>query len=273
MFQDILDKIINDAEKMLVDINKNNLDMDDILLNDLYDFSNITFDKIDLITQNHIENMKIFLNYHSLISIFDVNDTSFEQLNDILNDNNLQLFKIKKLMKKDIQEYLIKSEKEIINEINSTLSDLNMIDKIQFYYEIYKNDAVKEYFEMIQNKNELTVLTVSNEYEKIDKIKIEEIFDSLIHKLNENIDFRKIEIYNMSWDNSIFLYKFFNKKTYKYVYIYFDLFKREDKSDIKNIIKLKSNIYCINEHFTSLNDNNIKKIEDYINKIILQLLE
>ena len=35
MFQDILDKLINNAENMMNDINKNRLDIDDILLNDL----------------------------------------------------------------------------------------------------------------------------------------------------------------------------------------------------------------------------------------------
>ena len=60
MFQGILDKIIDDAEKLFVDINKNNSDMDDILLNDLYNFHNITIDKIDNFKNNHIDVKKLF---------------------------------------------------------------------------------------------------------------------------------------------------------------------------------------------------------------------
>jgi hypothetical protein len=275
MFQDILEKLINDAEKMMIDINKNKSDIDDILMNELYNFSNTTNDKIDFIKKNHIENMNIFLNYHSLSSIFDVNDTSFEQLNDILNDNNLQIFKIKKLMKKDIQTYLINSEKDIINEINITLSDLNMIDKINFYYELFKNDNVKEYFDMIQNKNQSEDI-INNENNEIVKIKDEEVetlFDNIFSNINKNINYKKIDSINMYWDENIILYKFFNTITYKYIYIYFDLFKRKDKIESKNIIRLKENIYCINTNYMNLNDINIENLENYVDVIITQLLD
>jgi len=278
MFQDILDKLINDAENMMNDINKNQSDIDDILLNDLYCFSNITLDKIENIKKNHVENMNIFLNYHSISSIFDINDTSFEQLNDILDDNNLQLFKIKKLMKKDIQTYLIESENFIKNEIKNTLKNLNMIDKIEFYYEIYKNENVKEYFNMILDKNQSTDIMNNEEnnfsiINQINNEEIDELINNILENINENINYKKINSPDMYWDDTVFLYKFFNVKTYEYIYIYFDLFKRKDKIESNNIIKLKKNIYCINTHCTNLNDINIKNIENYIDIIIKQLLD
>lgn len=274
MFQDILDKLINDAEIMLNDINKNRSDIDDILLNDLYCFSNITLDKIEIIKKNHIENMNIFLNYHSISSIFDINDTSFEQLNDILSDNNLQLFKIKKLMKKDIQTYLIDAEKNIINEIKNTLNNLNMIDKIEFYYEIYKNENVKEYFNMIQNKNQSEdIINEKNNDFNINDEEIEQLFSNIFENLNKKLNYKKIDSNNMFWNDNVILYKFSNTKTYEYIYIYFDLFKRKDKIESKNIIKLKDNIYCINTHYTNLNDINIENIENYLDVIIKRLLD
>lgn len=276
MFQDILDKLINDAENMMNDINKNQSDIDDILLNDLYCFSNITLDKIENIKKNHVENMNIFLNYHSISSIFDINDTSFEQLNDILDDNNLQLFKIKKLMKKDIQTYLIESENFIKNEIKNTLKNLNMIDKIEFYYEIYKNENVKEYFNMILDKSQSTdiINNEENNFSIINQInneEIDELINNILENINENINYKKINSPDMYWDDTVFLYKFSNAKTYEYTYIYFDLFKRKDKIESNNIIKLKKNIYCIN-----LNDNNNdlkNNLENYIDIIIKQLLD
>jgi hypothetical protein len=277
MFQDILDKLINNAENMMNDINKNRLDIDDILLNDLYCFSNITIDKIENIKKNHIDNMNIFLNYHSISSIFDINDTTFEQLNDILNDNNLQLFKIKKLMKKDIQTYLIKSEDFIKNEIKNSLNNLNMFDKIDFYYEIYKNDNVKEYFNMIQNKNQSEDI-IDNDFINfvdfnINDEEFEEIFCNILENLNEKLNYKKINSSDMYWDDNVILYKFFNTKTYEYIYIYFDLFKRKDKVESKNIIKLKDNIYCINTHYTNVSDINFENLENYIDVIIKQLLD
>lgn len=273
MFQDILDKIINDADKMLIDITKNNSDIDDILLSDLYDFNNVTFDKIDFIKKNHIENMNVFLNYHSFVSIFDINDTSFEQLNDILDDNNLQLFKIKKLMKKDIQDYLINSEKDIINEINNTLKDLNMNDKIQFYFETFKKDNVKEYFIMIENKNNSTELELENDDDIIDNKNddFDIVFNSKLQNMNDKIEYKKIDISNMLWNPNVLLYKFLNKNTYEYVYIYFDLFKRKDKTESQKIIKLKSNIYCINERYKNLDSIDFTNLENSINKIIIKL--
>lgn len=276
MFQDILDKLINDAENMMNDINKNRSNIDDILLNELYCFSNITLDKIENIKKNHIENMNIFLNYHSISSIFDINDTSFDQLNDILNDNNLQLFKIKKLMKKDIQSYLIDTEKNIINEIKNTLNNLNMIDKIEFYYEIYKNDNVKEYFNMIQNKNQSEDM-INNDFINfvdfnINYEEFEQIFSNILENINEKLNYKKIDSNDMFWDENVILYKFFNTKTYEYIYIYFDLFKRKDKIESKKIIKLKDNIYCINTHYTNLSDINLENLKNYIDVIIRQLM-
>jgi len=222
--------------------------------------------------------MNIFLNYHSISSIFDINDTSFEQLNDILDDNNLQLFKIKKLMKKDIQTYLIESENFIKNEIKNTLKNLNMIDKIEFYYEIYKNENVKEYFNMILDKNQSTDIMNNEEnnfsiINQINNEEIDELINNILENINENINYKKINSPDMYWDDTVFLYKFFNVKTYEYIYIYFDLFKRKDKIESNNIIKLKKNIYCINTHCTNLNDINIKNIENYIDIIIKQLLD
>ena len=270
MFQGILDKIIDDAEKLFVDINKNNSDMDDILLNDLYNFHNITIDKIDNFKNNHIENMDIFLNYHSITSIVDINNTTYEQLNDILNDNNLQLLKIKRLMRADIQEYLINTEKDIVNKIKDILNELGMINKLEFYYEIYKNNNVKEYFQMIQNYNNSEDIFLSSNTEFINITN--EDFDLFINSVLEdkNISFKKIEIDNMHWDNNVFLYKFYNKKTYEYTYIYFDIFTRKDKTESKNIIKLKSNIYCINEYNKNLSNVNINKLYNSISKIIKQ---
>jgi hypothetical protein len=272
MFQDVLDKIITEAENMYDDIVKNKSEFDDLYHFSLYNFSDITKEKIDNIKDRHIENVKYFLNYISLIDIFDNNNLIYEQFNDILSDDELQIFKIKNLLDDDISEYINKTEQEIIDEINNTINDLNIIDKIVFYCDIYNNKLVKEYINLIKNNNINNNKIINNESEQInsdnicsyDLSKIDELMGSF-----KNDDLNILKIDTNTWNDNVVLYRFQDKK-YNNIYIYFDIFYRDTKKEQTDIIKLKNLTYCINKYYNKLEDNEIENIKKLIQTIIKQ---
>ena len=77
------------------------------------------------------------------------------------------------------------------------------------------------------------------------------------------------------WDDKIELYEIKNKKTCAFIYVYFDLFKRQDKNEKNNIIyfdnKLKKICICYNfyELIGIKEYNEIKDMIYNITKIIL----
>ena len=57
------------------------------------------------------------------------------------------------------------------------------------------------------------------------------------------------------------------------IYVYFDIFYRNDKNEDNKIIKLKDNIYCINKYYYKLNDDEITDFKKTIESFIIQLLD
>lgn len=277
MFEDILEKILKNAEDIYDDIIKSKSAFNDIYYFTLYDFTNINKDKIDKIKERHIENVKYFLNYISLLDIFN-NNMNFEQLDDILNDDDLQIFKIKNLFDKDISEYICKTEKEIIDEISETIDDLDIINKIDFYCDLYNNKLVKEYMNLIKNKdkdinnnNSINLIDDKIYYtEEYNEEHIEEYsnrIDELMKQfITNDINVIKIDD-NMAWNDNVILYKLENKNKND-IYIYFDIYYRKSKTDMNNIIQIKDNIYCINKLYYKLDDDNITDLKTSIEKCI-----
>jgi hypothetical protein len=99
-----------------------------------------------------------------------------------------------------------------------------------------------------------------------------------LEKLAKNIcDINNLEYSNLMemkytlWDDKIELYELKNKKTLDFLYVYFDLFKRDNKIEKDNLIYFdnKSKKICICYHFDDLiNNKEYNELKNMLTNII-----
>jgi len=274
MFKDILDEIIRRTEELNNELNKNLSDFNEIFNDDLYNYRNISITDIDKIKQTFLEDITYYFEYSQLNNIFDYinnsNNTQDEQqLIHILNEDNYNIFKLKRLFNVDIQKYLIDIDNQLKKEFYTLFERLNIFDLkysnnvINDFINDVNNDVFNDVFNDVNNDVFNDVNNVN-----IDDIinKINEIFENI--KGDNNIDYKFIDDKTKIWNDSVIIYKIINIKTYEYKIVYFDLFKRKNKTETNTIIKLSKNNLCINKNYEYIKDNQILELKNLIINII-----
>lgn len=269
MDSELLKDILKQATDLYDEIYKNSNEISCLLNIDCINFNKNEIE-INLLKNIFFENIDSFIIYLISIGFSDVEESTFDQLSDILKSDILSIIDIKNLYCSEKRDFLNKIEKEIylycydkfnetytynkiefFNEFNNFTYLNNFIEKMKYYSENINNDKQQYNFDYIEN----------NESE--DDIKKEEI-ESIINQYNsDKLFISKIEDLEYTlWNKDVLLYKFTDIKTRDYKYIYFDLFKRKDKNQKDSIIKFNDNkgfVICLNSH--NISDNLKKSID------------
>lgn len=254
----LLKDILKQATDLYDEINKNSNEISCLLNIECINF-NKNETEINLFKNIFFENIDSFILYLSEIGFTDIEESTFYQLTDILKSDILTIIDIKNLYDNKKRDYLNRIEREIylycfdkfndtftynklefFNEFNNFTYLNNFIEKMKYFNENRNNDSVQYNFDYVEN----------NQPE--DNIKIEEIFNLLNNYNSDKLYISKIEDLEYTfWNKDVFLYKFTDIYTKDYKYIYFDLFKREDKNQKDSIIKFNNNkgfVICLNSY-------------------------
>ncbi len=321
----ILDKLLAEASDIYDDIHKSSNIMDGILNIDCTNYSNITIDRINYFRDVYIDNMTTFINSLTDISFSDINESSLSQLINIITWEELELFKIRDLLDKDISEYLNLVYNQLKQFTQDIINNSYSYTKIEFYVEIYNDPIVINFLKDFKIKNieildnllnnldidkeedkdkeedsisyssfetetnsekEENYLSSSGSSEDIltsEYIKVTlNILDILMNdvsniykNINNNIEINKLsELKYTLWHNYVELYEIKNIKTYNYYYLYFDLFKRDYKTEKTNIINIdyKNRKICICYNLIDkISQDEYKNLKQTIINIIDQL--
>lgn len=270
MFQDILDKIIEKTEELHYDLNKNIIEFDELLMEDLYDYNNISIENIDKIKNQFISDITYYIEYSKLINLYDNEQNNINQISDeeqlvnILNNQSYDIFKLKRLYPKDIQEYLIKIDKEIKDAL------FELFTQYDAWNNNYTNYIIKEFINDIKNKDiedNINICINKNDDNNLEDLKniLSKLFDDI--KCIKNIDYKFIDDSQNTWNENILIFKITDKKTYEYRYIYFDLFERPEKTENNIIIKLSKNNLCFNKNYKYIKNEEINDIKLFIQNI------
>jgi hypothetical protein len=279
----ILNQIEKSAGELYDEIHKVNNVLSGLLNIDCTNYKMITTTYIDNVKQNFIDNFDIFISNLTTIYFADLEEYSFDQLIEILSSNDLEIFKLKNLLSKDLNYCLANTEKEIYEYSLNKLKETYTMNKITFYQDIYNNPIIKNFINNINNlpvvddeniSDNQTILAYQNNNLSIDDIKIENIIKEICE--TNNLEYSHLtEMKYTLWDDKIELYEIKNIKTCAFIYVYFDLFKRQDKNEKNNLIyfdnKLKKICICYNFDDSMMNKeyDEIKDIIYNITKIIL----
>lgn len=273
---DFLDKLLESANNIYDDIHKNSNILQELLNVECIDY-NISVDEIVNIKNNFIDNMTIFIDYLKNISFTEIDDFNMGQLVDILSNPQLEIFKLKNLYNKNINIFLRDTEKEMYEFVKDKLNDTFTYNKINYYVEIFKNEIVSEFFYNINNfNNEIYNKDINDNDDKIIDFNFDEL-DKIIQNIINKYDISYTELEELSytlWNKEVKLYEFKNNKTFDYVYLYFDLYKREDKTEKLNLIKLdkKNRKMCINFNFENkITESEYKTLSELIEFILSNL--
>ena len=224
----------------------------------------------------------------------DINPDSISQLTDILSSDNLEIFKLKNLLSSELNEYIFKIERGMYRYVFEILNENNRYNKIDFFAELYKDINVVNFLNIIKNieKDQLIIVdTVVEDKvdavvdDKVDAVVVDKVdavvaviddkvLENLVNELANLFDLEHNLLDEMDytfWHQDIQLYEFKNKKTYNYLYLYFDLFKREDKTETLNLIRLdtKNKKVCICYNFSDkISESEFEKLKENIVDII-----
>ncbi len=275
----ILNQIEKNAGELYDEIHKVNNVLSGLLNIDCTDYSVITTKYIDNIKQNFIDNFNIFVSNLETLYFSDLEEYSLDQLIEILKSNDLEMFKLKNLMIKEINDYLYNVEKEIYKYLYDKLTETYTINKITFYQDIYKNPIIENFLNTLnsfQNEEQLNFdsIFINKKYDSKTKLFDENELENLIKNIcdQHNVEYSNLtEMKYTLWNNKVELYEFKNKKTCDFLYIYFDLFNREDKIEKKHIIYIDNKLrkICICKYFDEfINDEEYIEIKNIINNVM-----
>jgi hypothetical protein len=282
MDSEILKNLLKQASELYDEIYKNSNEISCLLDIDCIDFNKI-YNDIDILKNIFFQNIDSFIMYLSEVLFNNIENETFDQLDDILKSDILTIINIKNLYSSEKRIKLDKIEKEIylycFNKFNETFT----YNKLEFYNEFFDKsyninnfiEKMKYYSENVNNNidngdnvdnNVDNVDNVDNDDNiNNDNINLEDIKNIIKQYNSEHLLVTEIEDLKYTlWDKDVLLYKFTDIKTKDYKYIYFDLFKRKDKCQKDSIIKFNNNkiyVICLNsiDIFTSL-----KKCIDFI---------
>ncbi len=275
----ILNQIEKNAEELYDEIHKVNNVLSGLLNIDCTDYSVITTKYIDNIKQNFIDNFNIFVSNLETLYFSDLEEYSLDQLIEILKSNDLEMFKLKNLMTKEINDYLYNVEKEIYKYLYDKLTETYTINKITFYQDIYKNPIIENFLNTLnsfqnEEQSNFDSIFINKKYDSKTKLFDENELENLIKNIcdQHNIEYSNLtEMKYTLWNNKVELYEFKNKKTCNFLYIYFDLFNREDKIEKKHIIYIDNKLrkICICKYFDEfINDEEYIEIKNIINNVM-----
>jgi hypothetical protein len=287
-----LDSLIVHANDIYDNIHKNSNILQELLNIECINY-NISIDEIKNSKNNFIDNMTIFIDYLKNISFLEIDDYTMDQLINILSNSQLEIFKLKNLYNKNINTFLRDTEKEMYECIKNKLNDTYTYNKIEYYTDIYKNDTIMEFFYNVNNVNNLTTnkpddqtynqqdnQTDNQPDNQQDNNKIDfnnEEFTKIIKSICDKYDVTYIELeelYYTLWNKDVKLYEFKNNKTFDYIYVYFDLYNRDDKTEKLNLFKIDKNNkkICINFNFEKdISESEHKTLSELIEFIISNL--
>lgn len=240
-----LTAMLDTSTNMLINFTSDDL----ICMNDINSerIFNLKYDFIDDI-RYFIENLTQIINNGDVIDKY-----IMSELHDIITDQELSILRLDNLLTSDINNN-IKETKNIINKfINTLLDEYKIRDIISDYYNQNNDITIKNFMNQIENN-----LFPSGDI-KIDIVDVVDIVDIVDFNINNKIDFENmiknkyinIEISEntdnlFKWNNDIILYEINNSDNTKKIYIYLDLFERNEKTEKRHIIDLDINkIFCI----------------------------
>ncbi len=274
--------ILNDIEKsageLYDEIHKVSNVLSGLLNIDCTNYNLITIEYINQVKKKFIENFDIFISNLETINFADLEEYSVDQFIQILSSNDLEIFKLKHLLTIELNEHLINTEKELYEYSYNKFINTYTMNKITFYQDIYNNPIIKDFLNKINNFEKIDKKIDNNiSYEEYDNNTIN--FDeNELEKLMKNIcDMNNLEYSNLTemkytlWNDRVQLYEIKNKKTYDFLYIYFDLYKRKDKTEKENIIYFDTKLrkICICYNFNDfLNDKEYNEVKNIIYNII-----
>ncbi len=275
--------ILNDIEKsageLYDEIHKVSNVLSGLLNIDCTNYNMITIDFINNVKKNFIDNFDIFISNLETLYFGDLEEYSFDQFIDILSSNDLEIFKLKNLLTKELNDHLYNTEKEIYKYFNKKIEDTYSINKFTFYQEIYKNPIIENFLNMLkkyqdtENSNFDSIFVNKNYDNKViifDQNELENIIKNICEQ--NNLEYNNLtEMKYTLWNEKVQLYEIKNKKTYDFIYVYFDLFKREDKIEKSNIIYFDNKLrkVCVCYNFDDLiNDKEYTEIKNMIYNII-----
>jgi len=284
----ILDKILEDANNIYDELYKNSNIIGTLLHLKCINFNTITYSTIDNIKKRFIENLTIFSESLEFIDLQEITNNDIEQLFEIITDDELIIFKLAGLFNNDINIYIKQIEKDMYKDAYEILSKYSCLSKLQLFESLTSNayiydllynitqhykstdDLENLYMNNYQNRFikplELDTNNGSNNFdlEQLKKI-IEEIClskDNVECILLDELDYTL-------WNDKVLLYEIRNKKNYDFLYVYFDLYKRNDKTVNDCVIKLYKNRLCICTNLDDIiSDNNLQVIKNNIMDII-----
>jgi hypothetical protein len=276
----ILDNIEKSAGELYDEIHKVNNVLSGLLNVDCTNYKNITKEYIDTIKENFIDNFDIFVSNLTMTYFADLGEYSLDQLIEILKSNDLEIFKLKNLLSNDLNHYLTKVEKEIYEYSLNKLTETFTMNKIKFYQDIYNNPIIQQFLNRINNTDNTEnihklELPLGTKTIVLDQSIIENLINDICNQYNLEYSHLTEMKYTL-WDDKIELYEIKNKKTLDFIYIYFDLFKREHKNEKNNIIyfdnKLKK--ICLCYYFDELiSEQEYNQIKDTIHNLIKVILK
>jgi hypothetical protein len=215
---------------------------------DLICLNDINIERIDNIKYDFINEIRFFIENltQKINNGDDIDKYIMSELHDILTNQELSILRLDNLLTSDINNYL-KETKNIINKfVNTIIDEYKIRDIISNYYNQNNDISIKNFMNQIENN-----LFPSGDI-KIDIIDlnmdIQNKTDFENNLKNRYIDIEITENTDniFKWNNDIILYEINNSDNTKKIYIYLDLFKREEKIEKNQILDLDiSKIFCI----------------------------
>jgi len=262
-----LTNILDNTTNMLINYTSDDL----ICMND------INIQRIDKLKYNFINEIKYFM--YNLSQIDDnIDKFIIDELIDIITNQELSILRLENLLTNDINNY-IKTTKNIINnDINNILNEYNVRDKLCLYYINNNDDMIKNFMNEIENNifpsGNIKIDNIYNNEQINIKNKIE--FESILKNKFTDIEFTENTDNFYKWNKDIILYEINNYDNTKKIYIYLDIFNRDnsvlstdnyiffDKNEKRKIIDLDINkIFCIIN-----NDGNFNMVYNYVCMLI-----
>ena len=278
----VLDDIMKSANSIYDEIHKTNNILSGLLNYDCINYSNITNTQIDSIINYLITNIS------EISEISEISDIS-EKLEYILKYDNLEIFKIKNLLNKEISEYITINEKRMYLQLLENFCDNCTYDKLINYIDNLKNDDVSnkniimfgnelKHYKMLNDLDDLDKFDELDKLDKLDKFdKLDlkdidfnkEILENIVKELCVQNNYVYTILYELKytlWNESVELYEIIHEDTKEYKYIYFDLYNREDKTEKSNLILLNNTseknciVFNFEDKISNTDLNNFKNI-------------
>ena len=274
-FSSTIENILSEAKSMSLQLSESNNIASNYLSEDLLEYKTVDSEKLNTIMIIYMDNLNMFcqeLENISMDKLKQLSEYNMNNLKDMLDIPELTIFRLKNLYDKDLNDQLIEIESMLKNYVHTLIDDnMDIQDKID--YLLQKDN----FFKHVLLKYDETINIDIYDNDDNDN-NMSEKFDNnnIINKLQQKYD-NLIIVENtnniLKWNDDILIYEISTVDCKKKIFIYLDLFERENKEINKKenkIITLDfyNKIYCIIQNNINDNINNIKNLLNTIEYII-----